>query len=399
MLYYENQYRKEFKSKIIKQEVDEAGNRYVVLKETTFYPTGGGQPNDTGRLNDVPVVNVEEVEGEIRHYVTDKIIPNDKGQVYGVIDWNRRFDHMQQHAGQHILSAVFEQLYDIKTVGFHLGSQVVTIDLDTNDLTAKMSEAVERKANQVILENRAIEAKWVTEAELSKYPLRKRPTVTDNIRLVIISDFDYNGCGGTHPQSTGEVLGIKLLRWERQRKKVRLEFVCGNRVLQQLGEKQKVMLQLTQLLSCPQEKMIDTVERFLAEKKALDLALTKAKDELLTVEAEQLARGVQLINNQAVIQQVFQNRTITSLQKLARIVIGEVDDVVIFFVNENEQQLQIVAARGQNVPYNLKEVGKKIFPLIEGRGGGKEDFIQGGGNRTMTAQDLLYQLHANTIGK
>ncbi|WP_313897576.1 alanyl-tRNA editing protein [Bacillus litorisediminis] len=161
---------------------------------------------------------MEDREGEIRHYL-EKPIPDISQPVIGQIDWDRRFDHMQQHAGQHILSAAFEELFHMKTVSFHLGTEVLTIDLDTSELTEDIALQAENLANQIILENRPIETKWVTEEEAKKYRLRKELSVTDQIRLVIIPDFDYNGCGGTHPSSTGQVGSIKILNWEKQRKK------------------------------------------------------------------------------------------------------------------------------------------------------------------------------------
>ena len=136
-------------------------------------------------------------------------------EVEGVLDWERRFDHMQQHAGQHILSAAFVELFGFPTVSFHLGKEVVSIDLDVEDVSSEQLNAVEKLANDIILENRLIEIKWVTEDELHHYPLRKQLAVTDEIRLVIIPDFDYNGCGGTHPSSTGQVSALKILSTEK----------------------------------------------------------------------------------------------------------------------------------------------------------------------------------------
>lgn len=220
-LFYKDPYLKTFETKILKQQQVKKGDFYITLEETAFYPTGGGQPHDIGTLNGVKVLNVEEVDGEIRHYV-ERTLPHLDDQVVGVIDWERRFDHMQQHTGQHILSAAFAQLYDIHTVGFHLGNDTVTIDLDISELTEEMAGKAEKLANDIIMENRAIVTKWVEYDDLVNYPIRKLPSVKENIRLVIIDEFDYNGCGGTHPSATGEVGAIKVLNWERQRKK----FVC-----------------------------------------------------------------------------------------------------------------------------------------------------------------------------
>ncbi|MCD8511884.1 MAG: alanyl-tRNA editing protein [Bacillus sp. (in: Bacteria)] len=214
-LYYEDQYIQDFETVVNRNGEDNEGN-YVVLKETAFYPTGGGQPHDTGTLNHFNVVNVEEVKGEIRHYIDGIMQPGDK--VAGKINWNRRIDHMQQHTGQHILTAAFEELYQFETLSFHLGTDTSTIDLNTESITEEQLSTAEARCNEIILENLPIETKWINEGEISQYPLRKMPSIKDNIRLVIIPNVDYNSCGGTHPKTTGEVMGLKVLHWERQKK-------------------------------------------------------------------------------------------------------------------------------------------------------------------------------------
>ncbi|MFK4998913.1 alanyl-tRNA editing protein [Bacillus sp. N9] len=185
-----------------------------------FYPTGGGQPFDMGTLNGIEVLNVEEVDGEIHHTVSKRLDTTD--EIEGVIDWERRFDHMQQHTGQHILTSAFVELFGLHTVSFHLGKEICTIDLDVEHVSSEQLVAAERLANEVILKNLPIETKWVTGDELEQYSLRKELAVTDDIRLVIIPNFDYNGCGGTHPSSTGQVSAIKILATEKQKQK----YVC-----------------------------------------------------------------------------------------------------------------------------------------------------------------------------
>lgn len=393
-LYYKDAYIQSFNARLIRQGIDKEGNRFVVLSETAFYPTGGGQPHDTGFINGVEVINVEEINGEILHFVAEEVQTNDQ-KVSCQIDWSRRFDHMQQHAGQHILSAAFEELFDIQTVSFHLGSEVVTIDLDVEELTEEMKQQAEQRANEIILENRPIETKWITKDELSQYPLRKEPTVTESIRLVIIPDFDYNGCGGTHPKSTGEVAMIKLLKWERQRKRVRLEFVCGHRVIAQLEKKQAVLGELTQLLNSPQEQLSLTVSRLLDEKKSMEKTLLDVNEQLLQFEMKKWVENVNIVNGRKMIQAFFQNRSIHDLQKLARLVVHEAPDSIIVFISENEDRLQLIAAKGANVEVNLKQAAQQTFARIEGKGGGTNDFIQGGGKRILSANEVMDVFVAN----
>ncbi|RJS61235.1 DHHA1 domain-containing protein [Bacillus sp. PK3_68] len=387
-LFYEDAYIQSFTANVLEEGVDEAGRRFAVLDSTAFYPEGGGQPCDTGKINGIRVTDVQSVNGVIRHYLEEELGMSHE-KVNGEINWERRYDHMQQHAGQHILSAAFEELFGIRTTSFHLGEKTVTIDLDTDSLTEEVLKKAEKKANEIILENRAIETKWITFGEASRYPLRKELAVTGNIRLVIIPDFDYNGCGGTHPHSTGEVVAIKLLKWERQRKHVRLEFVCGGRVLKQLGEKQAVIRELSRLLNSPQDKMTGAARQLLEEKKALQAALDEAKDQLLEHEVKVLLQKAIHKEGYKLLVQVFRNRTIQELQKMARLAIEKDAGVVAAFVAENENKLQLTAASGnETTNIDLKKAASFIFPLIEGKGGGQPHFIQGGGQRTMPGEEL-----------
>ncbi|NRD76378.1 alanyl-tRNA editing protein [Bacillus sp. BRMEA1] len=385
-MYYQDAYINSFTSRPVRQVQDANGDWYVVLEKTAFYPTGGGQPHDMGKLDNKNVFNVEEIEGEIRHYLNEPL-DDIRQEVCGVIDWQRRFDHMQQHTGQHILSASFEQLFDYNTVSFHLGTEVVTIDLDTEQLSEAEALRAEELANQIILENRRMETKWVTEEELSHYPLRKETKVKENIRLVIIPDFDYNGCGGTHPKTTGEVRAIKILAWERQRKKVRVQFVCGERVIRQLEQKQRVLLALTKLLNTPEMEMENAVQRLLDHHKSLEKTIEQEHDKLLTYEAKELLGG-----NCSIVGEVFQDRSIQELQKLARLLTSEREDVIVILVSEHEAQLQLVCARGTGRTESMKVLMNTALPLINGKGGGNETFAQGGGTKQLSGIQMLEHL-------
>lgn len=381
-LFYHDAYLKNFSAELISQKKDETGRKYAILSQTAFYPTGGGQPYDTGFLNGIEVVDVEEVDGEIRHYITEELPV--ENHIEGAIDWKRRFDHMQQHAGQHILSAAFEELYGFKTVSFHLGKETLTIDLDTDKLSSFEAAKVEELANKVILENRPIITKWVDEEELKQYKLRKKLSVASNIRLVIIPDFDYNGCGGTHPNSTAEVGSLKILGWERQKKIVRVEFVCGERVLNQLGKKHEVIKELTAQLNAPEPDLSGAVNRLLGQKNELEKSVEELKDELLKYEAADLIGA----RNDAIISTVFQNRNIQELQKLARLLVASAGDKVFLLASENEHKLQFVIAKGKNAQGDLKGWSKQALSLIDGKGGGNEMLVQGGGN-LMPGEDFI----------
>ncbi|MEH6993996.1 DHHA1 domain-containing protein [Neobacillus drentensis] len=388
-LFYQDPYIKSFTAKVVTQGKEKNGNYYIVLNQTAFYPTGGGQPHDMGTIENIKVLNVEETEGEVRHYLESRV-HDVNSPVYGVIDWERRFDHMQQHAGQHILSAAFEQLYGYKTIGFHLGNETLTIDLETANLLESEALKVEELANQIILENRLIETKWVTEDELVNYNLRKETKVKEDIRLVIIPNFDYNGCGGTHPKATGEVQAIKIIDWERQKKKVRVQFVCGNRILKQFHQKNKVLMELTKLLNAPEKDMQEAVTRLLENSKAMEKELEQSVETLLHYEAKSLLEKGKSENR--IVSGVFQNRTIQELQKLARIIIAEDEETIVLFVSQNDDRLQLVCARGPAENASMKKVIGNALSIINGKGGGSDAFAQGGGEALISGEQMLQHL-------
>ena len=386
LLYYQDAMIKQFTAQVIRTGID--NNRpFVVLSNTAFYPTGGGQPHDTGFINNLRVIDVEKVDDEIRHYIegdinflTDEIV--------GVLDWERRFDHMQQHCGQHILTAAFVELFDFATVSFHLGSELVTIDLNTDYITNEQLSLVEQRANEIILENRPIETKWITKDELINYPLRKDVSVEEDIRLVIIPEYDYNGCGGTHPTSTGQVNAIKIMGTEKIKKNIRISFVCGKRILSQLAMRKNVLSDVARQLSVPEESAADALRKVLNEVKATERALEDAKSSLLEYEAKELATN----KEDGIIAATFSERTIQELQKLGRAIIAQDNDTVALLVTDNGYKLQFIAARGGNIGKSMKEISGAILPLINGKGGGNDSFVQGGGDKLLSAEQLLAEM-------
>ena len=386
-LYYEDAYQIEANTKIEKLARDDSGKCYVTLEETLFYPTGGGQPHDTGWINGIRVVDVEEIGEEIRHYVAESSFK--VGEVVSIkIDWKRRFDFMQQHAGQHILTASFVELLGIQTVSFHLGKEFVTIDLDIDKISEEQLNEVEKLANQIILENRMIETKWVTKDELSSYPLRKQVTVDEDIRLVIIPEFDYNGCGGTHPSYTGQIAALKIMDTEMQRGKVRVHFVCGDRVLKQLHSKQRILQEVKSLLSASEEGVVQATRTLLENGKKLEKKLDDSSDLLLTYEVQELVMDSQNEN----IERVFQQRSIQQLQKLARLTVAEAPGSSVIFIAENGDLLQFVLASGTDNKTDMKHLASQVLPIINGKGGGSKTFAQGGGSTILSGEELLIKI-------
>ncbi|RAS73104.1 alanyl-tRNA editing protein [Priestia endophytica] len=396
-LFYKDPYQKTFETKTLKQLQDKKGDFYIILEETAFYPTGGGQPHDIGTLNGIKVLTVEELDGEIRHY-TERTLPDSDDKVVGVIDWERRFDYMQQHTGQHILSAAFAQLYDISTVGFHLGKDIVTIDLNISELTEEMISEAEKLANDIIIENRPIVTKWIEYDDLVNYPIRKTPSVKENIRLVIIDEFDYNGCGGTHPNATGEVGAIKVLNWERQRKKIRLYFVCGNRVMTQFDQKQKVIVELTGLLNRPEGELSESVKRLLENVKKLDKELLESNEKILQYEANELLAKSVIKNDTVKIIESFSDRPIQELQKLAKMIADREKRALIFLLSENDNRFQLVCGRGATNKMDMRTLMQESLSLIDGKGGGNKTLAQGGGTASLTKEEFIRNV-TNIIAK
>ncbi|SDN89546.1 alanyl-tRNA synthetase [Psychrobacillus sp. OK028] len=378
-LYYEQPTIQTFQAKVTEQQPD-----YVVLSETAFYPTGGGQPHDLGLINDIEVTNVEVIDGQIRHFLAIPL-PENTTEVNGQIDWDRRFDHMQQHAGQHILSAAFEQLFGFQTISFHLGKDTVTIDLNIADVSEMQLAEVEQLANEIIMDNRPIETKWVTEQELSNYKLRKATSLKENIRLVIIPDFDYNACGGTHPLSTGQVRGIKILQTERQKKLVRVEFICGERILTHLQRKHQVLKSLISTLSTPENKIIEATKSILMQNSVLEKQIANLSNSLLAYEAKELKENAE----GAMITCILENRSMQELQKLAKLVIHENPKSICILVSSNEDRLQVVAAKANDVEQSMKELIAHVLPYIDGKGGGNDQMAQGGGDKILSSEQLI----------
>ena len=387
-LFYEDAYQTSFASKVVKKEIDKNGQNYIVLEQTAFYPTGGGQPHDTGVINGKRVINVEEIEEELRHYLEDPL--TELEAIEGEIDWDRRFDHMQQHAGQHLLTAVFEDQLGYKTLSFHLGKELSTIDLDTQTLSNEEIQKAEELTNQLILENRPIETKWINnQEELASYALRKDLSVSENIRLVIIPEIDYNGCGGTHPKSTGEIGALKILHIEKQKKLIRVHFVCGNRVLMQLDQKHEIIQKLSSQLSAPQEQLNEATDRLLQTTKNLEGKIEELETKLVKLEAQELLSKAEPVKEHLLIKEIFQNRPIHDLQNLVKGIVTNKTNLIVIFISEQQEKLQIVCGRTDELDINLNMMLKAVLPSIHGKGGGRPSFVQGGGERVISPEELM----------
>ncbi|MGY3779430.1 alanyl-tRNA editing protein [Isobaculum melis] len=395
-LYNDDSYLKEMTTTVLKCEQDEHGP-YVVLKETVFYPTGGGQAHDTGLLDGKKITNVALVQDEIRHYLTESI---EVGKtVQGSIDWIRRFDLMQQHLGQHILSAAFEQLFDIETASIHIGERYCTIDLEVAQLTAKQVEQAQGLSNQVILENRKVRAYYVEKADLGQFPyLRNQPKTDTNIRLIDIADFDTIGCGGTHPKATGEVGNLAILKQERNRKQVRLTFICGQRVVQELIQASQLNREVGALLHAPEAEIISKTTELLAQKKALEKAQKEWQQQQFMQQAEALLTEQQSLFDRTLILKEDNQQSVAALKKVAQQLINLDSTLLVIFFQQTGTQVTYLLAAGKEAKVNLRSLIQCFNQALNGKGGGSPFLAQGSGtfqenngNLATTIKELLNQ--------
>jgi alanyl-tRNA synthetase len=385
-LFIEDPYLQTFSSTIVEHIwIDE--KPAVILDRTGFYPTSGGQPHDTGWLNDVAVVDVIEDEHQRIVHLLEK--PIDETSVKGRIDWPRRFDHMQQHTGQHIMSQAFMKICQAETIAFHLGEKSSTIDVSKPNLTLETVAAVENLTNQIIFENREVRAHFVAPNEIDRFPVRKPPTVKADIRVIEIGDFDYSPCGGTHCRHTGEVGIFKVSRFENYKGGSRIHFLCGQRALKDYQHAGKILKKLSETLSSNVSDLPLNVEKLKEDAKRLHLENNNLKKRLLEFEAQTLTTGCEKREKIRVLTKIFQDRHPKELQILASKILASSPNTVILFGAKEAREATLLFACSDNLTYDMGELMQTACPVIEGRGGGRPRLAQGGGARADKIEEAL----------
>lgn len=384
-LFHENVYLKEFTANILKIREKE-GKYYLVLDQTAFYPEGGGQPHDLGWIGNCEVEYVFEENGQIYH-VTN-LPPEKPDHVKCRIDWNRRFDHMQQHLGQHLLSAAFEKLFDAKTVGFHLGTEYVTIDVTLEEMSPTQAEKVEYLANQFVMNNLQVKQLYPDVETLEKLPLRKPPKIKENIRIIEVDQVDFSPCGGTHPSQTGEVGLIKIRKWEKIRGITRVEFLCGNRALKDYHWKNHQINAISNLLSVKDRDVQSAVERIYSENHSLKKDIRNLKEQFIDYEGAMLYRDAETLGPIKIIRKIFDQRDFGELRLLAAKLVSQ-PDVIVLFGTKDESKAQIIFSRSKELEIPMNNLFKKVSPMINGKGGGNPQTAQGGGNNLENLEKAL----------
>ena len=382
-LYYTDSYCTHFSAYVVEQLVWD-GRPAVVLDRTAFYPTSGGQPADRGMLGGVTLLDtvVREEDGAIIH-VLERPLPETRREVEGLLDWSRRFDHMQQHTGQHILSAAFEQVLDADTIGFHLGTEVSTLDINRARLEPAAVAPVEELANQVIWENRPVSMHVVNPDELAALPLRRPPTVEGPVRIVDIAGFDVNPCGGTHVAHTGEIGLIKILRLNYRGSETRVEFLCGRRALHDYRARNEMVNRLTGMLTVGHQELDQAVERLQVETRQLRQELRKVHKRLLNVEADELVETAVVHEPYRVVWRVLEERDADELRALTQGVV-QYTGIVALLASVGEKT-HLCFARAEGVDLNVAGLLREACTQLGGKGGGQPHLAQGSAPTTDVA--------------
>jgi alanyl-tRNA synthetase len=367
-LYFEDAYRREFDGRVLDRLFHE-GKPAVILDRTCFYPESGGQPSDRGMLGGADVLRVFE-DGERIVHVLDRELSGTE-DVRGVVDWVGRFDHMQQHSGQHILSQCFVEVLEGETQSFHLGEQVSTLEIGIRVVSDADLEKVESRANEVVFEDREIRTYFVEADEVETVPLRRPPKKEGTIRVVEVSGFDFSACGGTHCRRTGEIGLIKIIRWDKIRNNLRFEFLCGRRARQDYRDKNRSVLEISQKFSVHERDAAAAVEKTIQETKQSRKKLKQLQEALAGLEArEAVEKGAGWL-----VKRVWTDKTAEEAKLLALNIIRLAERAVLFAVRGGEMD-HFIFACSEKMPLNMRELGPLVMERAKGKGGGGSSLVE-----------------------
>jgi alanyl-tRNA synthetase len=372
-LYYGDSYAQRFAGRIL-ELTPVAGGHCAVLDQSLFYPTSGGQPHDTGRLGESRVVEVtvREADGAVLHLLEGPLLA---GTVEGVIDWPRRFDHMQQHTGQHILSQAFERIAEAPTVGFHLGTDRVSIDLGVASLSEAQVAAAESCANEIVSSNMRVRTWFPDPDELGALTLRKQPEVRGPIRVVAIGDFDLSACGGTHVAATGEIGLIAVLKNERLKRGMRIEFLCGQRARGDYARTHAILRELSVALTCAPGELPDSVARLRESLQQTRRELAREQERALDAEATRRLEEATARTGYRVVRAAWAARPIEQVKGLALRLTAQSGVVALLGVAGARSQL--LFGRSEDVSLDLKPGFETALAALGGGRGGGTRLLQG----------------------
>lgn len=369
-LYYTDPVLAEFDA-IVTAVHSKDGREMVRLDRTAFYPTSGGQPFDIGTLGHARVVEVvDEEDGDVIHVLDGTVAVGDR--VAGRIDWARRFDHMQQHTGQHVLSAAFDTLLKARTESFHLGADYATIDL-ARELTPAEIARAEDDANRIVWEDRPVHIRFVDAAEAAALPLRKAPARVGTLRLIDVDSYDLSACGGTHVSRTGAIGIIAVTGWERFKGGMRIGFVCGGRALRTHRRLRDVVTESARLLSTIQDDLPAGIERLQVDAKDTKRVIKDLQSRLAGHEAERLAASAQ----DGLVVATLDGWDQATLKNIASAIVARPGYVAGLL--SGPSPLAVVVARSADRATDCGAVLKQLAARFGGKGGGRPEMAQGGG--------------------
>ncbi len=382
-LYYRDSFLYDFDAEV--RELTDSPRPGVVLDRTAFYPTSGGQIFDTGLISTDPtqqtrVTEVADTEdGRIVHYLEAPLKDVKPGtRVRGQIDPTRRRDHMQQHSGQHVLSAAFVNLFDLHTVSFHMADDYCSIDLDTPTLTKEQIESAERLANEIILENRPVDVRFVTREEAGNLGLRKIPPAErDSLRIVDIKEFDLSACGGTHVNQTGQIGCILLRKAEKVRQGWRIEFVAGQRAVATARRDYTALTETAGLFSSHIYDVPQQARKSLDEIRTLRKQNEQSQEELAEAQAATLLAQIPDENGRRILTRSYSDRDMNTLKLLAQ-KLTRMSPAVVALLGTTSPQPSVVFAQSSGQPFDMGSLMKQTLSKFGGRGGGSKDLAQGG---------------------
>jgi alanyl-tRNA synthetase len=383
-LYYSDSHLIEFDARVVDLSDRVSGWTAIVLDRTAFYPTGGGQPSDTGTLNGARVEEcIDDGENGVLH-VIQGVAPSRGALVHGRVDWSRRLDHMQQHTGQHILSQAFVTLFNAPTKSFRVLESSCEIDVDLNNPSSEVIERAVELANNVIWEDRAITIRNVTSTEAAELSLRKEPARDGDLRLIEIESFDLTPCGGTHAYRTGEVGMIAVRSWERAKGLTRIEFVAGMRALADYRKANKSAREIAALFSTGRDDAPQLAAQMVEEHKELNRRIRVLEESVAEVEAGKLLAAA----SDGVVSNVFDGRDAESLKRLAHALVAHPGTIALL-ASRDKDTARLVFARSADAAGDMSALMREACATVEGRGGGKPEIAQGGGKRVELLDETL----------
>lgn len=362
-LFYQDSHRSTFTA--IVQEVRPSGNGYeIILDRTAFFPEGGGQSSDTGSLGGVSVSDVQEIDGKIIHYTDGPLVEGT--EVEGCIDWTERFSKMQQHTGEHIVSGLIHKIYGYHNVGFHLGTDSVTLDFNGVVPKEKLHE-IEQLANEAVAKNLPVQVLYPTDEELSKISYRSKIEIEGQVRIVVIDGYDVCACCAPHVKQTGEIGLIKLVGMQNYKGGVRISMLCGFRALEDYYQKEKNNREIAVMLSAKEYETAVEVERLQEE-----LAMKKAK--IAELERKFLEQKVETLDVSGEIVCLFEETDPVMTRELVNLLLKKgAKMAAVFSGNDREGYRYVLGSRSLDVRKN----GKLLNEAFHGRGGGKPEMVQG----------------------